>query len=203
LTLGRIILACALAALWIIPLGVSIGLNPRLSKTLQPLIQFFNAYPTPLLFPAVIVVLSGLGLPFEFCSIVLMMLSVFAYLLFNVIEGASKISQEARDVWACYGPGRLAYWRKFLLPSILPSLVSGFNTMVMAAWNATIVTEYIRLNGQALVVSHGLGASINLSTEAGDLALLTASVFMMVAVVACLNRILWMPLQDYSARFSE
>lgn len=75
--------------------------------------------------------------------------------------------------------------------------------MVMAAWNATIVTEYIRLNGQSFVVGHGLGASINLSTEAGDLALLTASVFMMVAVVACLNRILWMPLQDYSARFSE
>ena len=202
LTLGRILVATLIAAVWAIPLGVKIGLNPRFSKYMQPVIQVVNSYPAPLLFPALLVVFFAVGINFEVASVILMMVGTFAYLLFNVIGGASQISQEQKDVWACYGPKNFSYWKKFMFPAIMPSLVVGFNTMIGAAWNATIVTEYIRLNGEAYVVGHGLGATINLATESGDLALLTASVFVMSALVVALNRIFWLPLSDYAARLS-
>jgi NitT/TauT family transport system permease protein len=203
LTFGRILAACLLSAIWAIPLGVKIGLNPRLAKVMQPIIQVINSYPAPMLFPALLVVFYAVGLNFEVSSVLLMMIGTFAYLLFNVIGGASLIPAEQSEAWAAYGPKGWTYWRRFMLPAILPSLVVGMNTMMGAAWNATIVTEYIQLNGQAQVVKHGLGATINLATASGDLALLTAAVFVMAALVVALNRTIWLPLSDYAARLSQ
>ncbi|MES2201259.1 MAG: ABC transporter permease subunit [candidate division FCPU426 bacterium] len=202
LTLCRILVAMLLCAVWAIPLGVKIGLNQRLAKYLQPVIQLFNSYPAPLLFPALLAGFLYFGWDIEVSSVLLMMVGTFAYLLFNVIGGASLISQEQKDVWACYGPSSLAYWKKFIFPAILPSLVVGLNTMMGAAWNATIVTEFVRLRGQDHVVKHGLGATINLATDSGDLALLTAAVFVMAALVVAINRVFWSPLSDYAARLS-
>lgn len=203
LTFGRILAASLLAAVWAIPLGVKIGLNPRLAKVMQPVIQVLNSYPAPMLFPLLLVVFFALGLNFEVSSILLMMIGTFAYLLFNVIGGASLIPAEQREAWGAYGSRGWSYWRRFILPATLPSLVVGMNTMIGAAWNATIVTEYIQLNGQVQVVRHGLGATINLATASGDLALLTAAVFVMAALVVALNRLLWLPLSDYAARLSQ
>jgi NitT/TauT family transport system permease protein len=202
LTLGRILVATLVCAAWAIPLGVKIGLNARLAKYMQPIIQVTNSFPAPLLFPALLAFFIAVGVNFEVSAVILMMVATFAYLLFNVIGGTTQISQEQRDAWACYGPKNFKYFKKFIFPSILPSLVVGFNTMIGAAWNATIVTEYIRLNGQTYVVGHGLGATINLATEAGDLAMLTVSVFVMSALVVTLNRLFWLPLSDYAARLT-
>jgi ABC-type anion transport system duplicated permease subunit len=41
-----------------------------------------------------------------------------------------------------------------------------------------------------------------LATESGDLALLTAAVFVMSALVVTLNRVFWLPLSDYAAKIS-
>ena len=52
------------------------------------------------------------------------------------------------------------------------------------------------------VVSEGLGATICQATESGDLAMLTAAVFIMASLVVALNRLFWQPLFDYAARLS-
>jgi NitT/TauT family transport system permease protein len=203
LTFGRILIATLACAFWAIPLGVKIGMNPRLARVLQPLIQVVNSYPAPLLFPPLLVVFYAMDINFESACIILLMIGNFAYLLFNVIGGASLITQEQKDIWSLYGPLDFRRWKKFILPAVLPSLVVGFNTMIGAAWNATIVTEFIRLNGQDQVVKHGLGATINLATEKGDLSLLMAAVFVMSVLVVSLNRLIWQPLSDYAARLAS
>src|SRR6185295_1690885 len=54
LTLLRVVVLIALAtAVWI-PIGVYIGLRPRLSERLQPLAQFLAAFPANLLFPVAV-----------------------------------------------------------------------------------------------------------------------------------------------------
>ena len=61
------------------------------------------------------------------------------------------------------------------------------------------VTEYLRLNDHTYT-AQGLGASLNLATEKGDMGLLTASVLVMVAIVVGTNRFVWHRLYDYANR---
>src|SRR5512138_2874975 len=55
-TLLRVLCAVALGTAWALPAGIAIGLSPRLSRTLQPVIQVVASFPAPMLFPAVIAV---------------------------------------------------------------------------------------------------------------------------------------------------
>ena len=49
----RVIILIALSSLIWVPIGIWIGLNPRISQLIQPLIQFLAAFPANLFFPIV------------------------------------------------------------------------------------------------------------------------------------------------------
>jgi NitT/TauT family transport system permease protein len=199
LSFVRIFAAVVLGSLWAVPLGVRIGMDPRLSRWMAPLIQILASFPAPMLFPAVMVVLFAAGISLDFGSVALMMTATSWYILFNAIAGASAIPQEQRQAWDAFGGGGWNRWKRFLLPSLLPSLLVGWETAAGGAWNASIVTEYLSLNGRTYT-AQGLGATINLATEKGDLAMLTASVLVMVVIVVGMNRFFWHRLYDFAAR---
>ena len=50
----RVLIAVAVGTLWTIPAGLAIGLSARLSRLLQPVVQVLASFPSPLLFPIVI-----------------------------------------------------------------------------------------------------------------------------------------------------
>lgn len=202
LTLARIVAATLLASLVALPLGVAIGLDARMARWAQPLTQIVASYPATMLFPAFVVVLMALGVGLDLGAAALMVTAVFWTILFHAIDGAAAIPRELREAWAAYGvrgPGR---WKRFLFPSMLPSLLVGWETAVVAAWNASIVTEYLRLHGRTLSAS-GLGATINQASEAGNFPLLTAAVLVMVVVVTATNRLFWHRLFDLAHRLQD
>ncbi len=90
-TLGRVLLATALGTLWALPAGIAIGLSPRLSRLLQPVVQIVASFPAPMLFPIVIAGLAAAGVSLGWGSILLMLLGTQWYILFNVIAGAMAI----------------------------------------------------------------------------------------------------------------
>jgi NitT/TauT family transport system permease protein len=202
LSLIRILVATVLGSLWAIPLGVRIGMDPRTARWAQPVIQIAASFPAPMLFPALVVVLFAMGINLDFGSVVLMMTATSWYILFNVIAGAAAIPQDQREAWAAFGPRGWTRWKKFLIPVLLPTLLVGWETAVGGAWNASIVTEYLRLHGQTFT-AQGLGATINLATDKGDFALLTASVLVMVAIVVATNRLFWHRLYDWANKMQE
>ncbi|HEY5814434.1 MAG TPA: ABC transporter permease subunit, partial [Terrimicrobiaceae bacterium] len=53
-TFLRVFATLVLGSLWTIPIGVWIGLNPRISRYLQPAIQFAASFPAPMLYPIVL-----------------------------------------------------------------------------------------------------------------------------------------------------
>ena len=55
ITLLRVIVLIALATLIWVPIGVWIGLRPRIAEKVQPLAQFLAAFPANLLFPIAVV----------------------------------------------------------------------------------------------------------------------------------------------------
>ena len=53
-TFLRVLAALMVSSLWTIPVGVWIGFNPRISRFLQPIIQFAASFPAPMLYPLVL-----------------------------------------------------------------------------------------------------------------------------------------------------
>ncbi len=190
LTLLRTTLAVGLGALWAVPVGAVIGMNAKLSHRMQPVIQFMASFPAPMLFPIVLLVLAKLNVSIEIGAIVLMLLGTQWYMLFNVIAGASAIPTDLRELFASYDVPRKTRWKKLILPSLFPSIITGAVTAAGGAWNASIVAEYIPYNGKTLV-AHGLGSLISLATVHGDYALLGASVLTMCVVVVSINKSIW------------
>jgi NitT/TauT family transport system permease protein len=189
-TFLRVNLALLLGALWTIPAGVAIGLNPRLARIAQPLAQIAASVPATALLPVILLVLIRLGGGLGLASIVVLLLGTQWYVLFNVIAGAMAIPTDLKECCSIFRLTGVARWKKLILPGIFPYLVTGLVTASGGAWNASIVAEYFHFKGQTYTTT-GLGATISLATDRGDFHLLLAATIMMAATVVTVNRLVW------------
>ncbi|MBI1851550.1 MAG: ABC transporter permease subunit [Planctomycetes bacterium] len=190
LTLSRVLVSTALGTLWTLPLGLAIGLSPRLSRILQPVVQVVASFPAPMLFPLIIAALAISHVPLGVGSVVLMLLGTQWYILFNVIAGAMAIPSDLREAASAY---RIRGWHRFwslYFPGVFPFLVTGWVTAAGGAWNASIVAEYVTFHGRVLRTD-GLGARISSAAAQARIPLLVASVLVMSAVVVIFNRTVW------------
>ena len=187
---ARTTAAVALGAAWALPVGILIGLSPKWSQRLQPVIQVVASFPAPMLFPLVTIGLIVLHIPFTIGCVALMLLGAQWYILFNVIAGASAIPADLKEVSSVYGMGRRERWTKLYLPCVFPYLVTGLVTAAGGAWNATIVSEYVTVKGETHA-AFGLGATISVASADGKFPLLAASVVVMAVFVVLVNRFFW------------
>ena len=200
-TFLRVEATLLLAGLWTVPVGVFIGLRPRLSAVAQPLAQIAASVPATALFPIVLMALIRVGGGLGIGSMVLLLLGTQWYILFNVIAGAMAIPSDLKEVAALYRLGRLERWRRLLLPGIFPYLITGFVTASGGAWNASIVAEYFRFHGKTYSIT-GLGAVISRATDHGDFPVLLGATLVMAAMVVTMNRLVWRKLYTLaSTRF--
>jgi NitT/TauT family transport system permease protein len=197
-TFLRVEATLLLAALWTIPAGVVIGLNPRLSAIMQPIVQVAASVPATALFPIILLFLIRVGGGLGIGSMVLLLLGTQWYILFNVIAGASAIPTDLKEVCSVFRFGRIEKWRKLLLPAIFPYLITGLVTASGGAWNASIVAEYFHFHHQTFSVT-GLGAVISAATDNGNSRVLLAATLLMAAMVVTINRFVWRKLYVISA----
>ncbi|HEV2719090.1 MAG TPA: ABC transporter permease subunit, partial [Thermoanaerobaculia bacterium] len=201
-TLGRVLLSTAIGTLWTLPAGLAIGLNPRLSRIFQPIVQIAASFPAPMLFPLVIAILRAVGVTLGWGSVVLMLLGTQWYILFNVIAGSMAIPGDLREAARSYRMSLRLRFLSLYLPAVFPYLVTGWVTAAGGAWNASIVAEYMTFKGQVLT-ANGLGAQISRAAERADFPHLAASVMVMAAVVVLFNRSVWRRLYEMAEeRFS-
>jgi NitT/TauT family transport system permease protein len=194
--------AVMLGAAWALPAGILIGLSPRWSQRLQPVVQVVASFPAPMLVPLVTLALVWLRVPFGVGCVALMLLGAQWYILFNVIAGASAIPADLKEVADAYSMGRWRRWTRLYVPCVLPYLLTGLVTAAGGAWNATIVSEYVQSRGRTYA-AFGLGSTISRATAAGDFPLLCASVVTMALFVVLLNRLLWKRLYRFAeARYT-
>jgi NitT/TauT family transport system permease protein len=200
-TFLRVAFTLFLAALWTIPVGILIGLKPKLSAIAQPIAQVAASVPATALFPIILLVLIRAGGGLGIGSIMLLLLGTQWYILFNVIAGAIAIPTDLKEVCSVFRFGRTERWRELLLPGIFPFLITGFVTASGGAWNASIVAEYFKFRGHTYLTT-GLGAVISNATDTGNTRVLLAATILMAAMVVTINRLLWRRLyQLASTRF--
>jgi NitT/TauT family transport system permease protein len=189
-TFLRVELTLLFAGLWTIPVGLYVGLRPRLSAIAQPIAEIAASVPATALFPIILLVLIRLGGGLGIGSIALLLLGTQWYILFNVIAGAIALPTDLKEVCDVFHFSGYEQWREFLLPGIFPFLVTGFVTASGGAWNASIVAEYFHFKGQTYATV-GLGAVISRATDAGNSRVLLAATVVMAAMVVTINRLVW------------
>ncbi|MGD1105981.1 MAG: ABC transporter permease subunit [Terracidiphilus sp.] len=189
-TFLRVNAALLLSALWTIPVGVAIGLNPRLARVVQPLAQILASVPATAFFPILLIGLVKIGGGLGIGSIALMLLGTQWYILFNVIAGAMSIPSDLREVASLYRFTRWQKWTRLILPGIFPYLITGMVTASGGAWNASVMAEYSHVQGHTLSTI-GLGAQIDAATDSGRFAMLLLATIFISLMVVTMNRLVW------------
>ncbi|MBS0376670.1 MAG: ABC transporter permease subunit [Proteobacteria bacterium] len=199
ITMLRVFLLIALASVVWVPVGVYVGLRPKLARIVQPIAQFMAAFPANLLFPVVVFCIVTLKLNTDVWLSPLMILGTQWYILFNVIAGAASIPGEMRHVATNLGVRGWLWWRRVALPGVFPYFVTGALTASGGSWNASIVAE-VASWGDEKVEAAGLGAYIANATTAGDFHRIVLGAVTMCIYVLLINRLLWRPLYYYAER---
>ncbi|MDQ6617084.1 MAG: ABC transporter permease subunit [Actinomycetota bacterium] len=190
ITLGRVLVLVVVGTLIWVPVGVKIGMSPKLARYAQPIVQVLASFPANFLFPLAAAIFVATGLSLNIGGIVLMSLGAQWYILFNVIAGASAIPSDLRDAMADFGVRRSLLWKRLILPSIFGAYVTGGITAAGGAWNASIVAEVLDFGHHHLVAS-GLGAYIANASNDGRIDKVLVGVIVMSFYVVAINRLLW------------
>ncbi|WP_411863229.1 ABC transporter permease [Tsukamurella tyrosinosolvens] len=201
-TLSRVAVVMLVATVVWVPIGVIIGLNPALSRALQPFIQIFASFPANFLFPVVTAVFVAWSIPLNVGGIVLMALGTQWYILFNVIAAASAIPGDLLEAADDMRLPRLMTWRYVLLPGVFAGYVTGGITAAGGAWNASIVAEVVSYDGREYH-AYGLGDYIARATAATGVehtAHLLLGIVVMCLFVVGTNAALWRRLYRLAER---
>ena len=189
-TFLRVNAALLLSAAWTIPVGVSIGLNPRFARVVQPIAQVMASVPATAFFPILLIGLVKIGGGLGIGSVALMLLGTQWYILFNVIAGAMSIPSDLREVASLYRFTRWQRWTRLILPGIFPYLITGMVTASGGAWNASVFAEYSHLQDRTLSTI-GLGAQIDAATDTGRFPMLLLATILISLMVVTMNRLVW------------
>ena len=199
MTALKVLGVLAFATLWTVPFGIWVAKRPKWSRIVQPAIQNLAAFPAPVIFPLLSFWLVGYGVHPAIVATILMTIGNQWYLLFNVLSGAGRISEELLDVARIY---HMSTWQRFrfvYLPSIFPALVTGWLTAAGGAWNASIVAEIVYYPGGVLQAD-GIGAEITKATAEGNYPKLVAAIIVITIALVILNRSLWRTMHELVQR---
>jgi len=191
ITFGRVIVLVVVSTLIWVPIGVKIGMSPRLARYAQPVVQIFASFPANFLFPFFAAFLIATGISLNWGGIVLMALGAQWYILFNTIAGAITIPSDLREAMDNFGVRGWQRWRRLIIPGIFPAYVTGGITAAGGAWNASIVAEIVTYGHHTLLAT-GLGAYIAQATaEHGQFAKVLTGIAVMSIYVVTVNRVVW------------
>ena len=176
-----------------LPLGVVISLNFKLYDSVTPLLEVIASIPAPILLPLLVLIPFLTHNPEAVAGMVIF-LSIFWYIVFNVMAGVRTIPSDLKDLPHAFNVSRLAAWKDVYIPSALTALVTGAITAVGGAWNALIIAEYFQPNpaqGPLTQVGFGIGKTITQATDSGNLETLFLAVVSMTVLIVAFNLTVW------------
>ncbi|MCH9769666.1 MAG: ABC transporter permease subunit [Gammaproteobacteria bacterium] len=195
----RVVGVILLSSLVWVPIGVWIGLNPKVSRIAQPIAQFLAAFPVNLLFPIVTVAIIRYHLNVNIWISPLMVLGTQWYILFNVIAGTIALPKNLRHAAGTLNVRGWLWWKRLALPGIFPYYITGAITAAGGAWNISIIAEVVSW-GHKTFYAQGLGSYITRMYNLGDFPKLALGIVVMSFYVLLLNRLVWRPLYNLAER---
>lgn len=196
ITFLRLVILLIFSSAVFVPMGIYIGLRPRIAAAVQPIAQFLSAFPANLLFPVAVICINKYKLSPDIWLSPLMIVAAQWYILFNVTAGAAQIPSELKDIVKTF---KIRGWQKYktvLLPAIMPYYLTGLITAAGGAWNASIVAEAVTWGDQT-IYAHGVGAYITKMTVENNFQGIALGVIVMSCFVVAINKLFWRRVHNY------
>jgi len=181
-----------------VPVGIGVSLNSKLYDGLTPVIETIASVPAPALLPAIALV-THQG---EQVAAIIIFLGMIWYIIFNVMAGIRSLPAELFELNSVFHISRLHAWLDVYLPAAATAFVSGSIVAIGAAWNTLIVAEFFIVSGSTPItqVQTGIGKTIALATNQGDLLSLTLAVLSMTALIVTFNLVVWRRVYHYTTK---
>jgi ABC-type nitrate/sulfonate/bicarbonate transport system permease component len=138
-SLGRVGTGFCISLVTAIPLGIVIGVSPRVRGFADPLLKLLRPIP-PIAWIPLAILWFGIG---NGPSYFLTMIASFFPILTNTITGTESVSRQHLAVAHCFQASRASILWDIIVPSSMPMLISGLRTGFGFAWMAVVAAEMI------------------------------------------------------------
>jgi ABC-type nitrate/sulfonate/bicarbonate transport system permease component len=165
-TLGRTLAAFAVAALLGVPMGIAIGSNVRIYRSLEFAIDFFRSTPATAMFPLFLLIF-GIG---EESKIGVAAFSAWLVIFFNVAYGVMNARPTRILAARVMGASRIRIFKDVMFFESLPQTFVGLRLGVSYALVVIIVAEMF------IGASSGMGRRIIDAQQIFDLKQMYASI---------------------------
>jgi ABC-type nitrate/sulfonate/bicarbonate transport system permease component len=138
-TLTRLVLAFAIAAVPGVPLGLIMGMARPVRDAVDPYIAFLFPVPKIALLPLLLILL-GVGEP---AFVLTGAISAFFQIVISTLAGVQTMDPRFLEVGRNYGAHGARLFLKVILPAALPSIFTGLRLGLGLALVAIVAVEFI------------------------------------------------------------
>ncbi len=173
-SLGRVFSALAASIVVAVPIGAIIA-SSRIGRGIfDPIVEFLRPLP-PLAYLPLIIIWFGIG---EASKVLVIALDMSPPIIIATAAGVRSVSRDRLNAARSLGATRLQLLRLVVLPSALPSIVTGIRIALGAGWSTLVAAELV-------AASRGLGFMIqSAATFLGtDVVILGIAVIGIVAIL--------------------
>lgn len=138
-SLGRVFSALAFSILVAVPAGLLIATSPIGRGILDPIIEFLRPLP-PLAYLPLVIIWFGIG---ETSKVLIILLSMIPAITIATAAGVRGTSRNQVNAARAFGATRLQLLSRVLLPSAIPSILTGIRIALGAGWTTLVAAELV------------------------------------------------------------
>jgi taurine transport system permease protein len=153
-SLLRIFAALAAALIIGIPAGLAIGTSRIGKGILDPIVEFLRPLP-PLAYLPLIIIWIGIG---EASKITVIALAMLPPVILSTAAGVKSAPADFINAARSFGASRLQILLQVILPSAIPSILTGTRIALGAGWSTLVAAELV-------AASRGLGFMIQSAAQ--------------------------------------
>jgi len=198
LTMGRLAIAYGISLVVAISMGVLAAEHKKFATVFYPLYDIGQGVPILALFPVIFLGLSELigipGIALELTCIIMLVLDMIWYMFLNIVSAVKNIPTEIKEVGQLFGFKGLKRITHIIIPSILPSIVTGSILSWGTGWNTIIFAEYMPSTDPTIppLSVPGIGSLLDKAGyEYGNTVLLIFILGIVAAIVLSMEGLVW------------
>lgn len=197
LTMGRLTLAYGISLVVALGMGVLAAEHKRFASIFYPLYDIGQGVPILALFPVLFLGLSQVlesRIALEITCITMLVLDMVWYMFLNIVSAVKNIPSEIKEVGQLFGFKGIKRITHIVVPSILPSIVTGSILSWGTGWNTIIFAEYMPSTEPTVppLSVPGLGSLLDKAGyEYGNAVLLIFLLGIVAAIVLSMEAFVW------------
>lgn len=190
LSFGRILLAYCIAVVlaWIFAASFYRG---KRGAVALPIFDVLQSFPTFAVLPLAVYLFGASNVT----VITFLVLTIIWPILFSIVSSLKLIKHDWEEAVEVSGVRGFDYVRLFLIPASVPGIITGSIIGIGEGWEALIATEIIA------GIKNGLGSFFQ--TFSQNAAVTTFGVLGFLVLIFSINKLVWLPLLEWSHRELE